>query len=103
MIAKTPEPPYYAVIFTSVRTEGDKGYAATSEKMEMLAKEQPGYLGIEHARNDIGITISYWSSLDAIKHWKENIHHQVAQNFGKRMWYSHYKVRICKVERDYDF
>jgi len=103
MIAKTPTPPYYAVIFTSLRSEGDNGYAAMADKMEALAKEQPGYLGIENARNELGITISYWDSPEAIKKWKENIHHQVAQNIGKKMWYASYKVRICKVERDYEF
>lgn len=103
MIAKTPQPPYYAVIFTSLRTEGDNGYAAMAEKMDNLAKEQPGYLGVESARDGLGITVSYWESLEAIKNWKENIHHQVAQNMGKRKWYSQYKTRICKVERDYEF
>ena len=103
MIAKTPRAPYYAVIFTSLRTEGDNGYAAMADKMEMLASEQPGYLGIESARNELGITISYWDSLEAIKNWKENIHHQVAQSLGRKQWYASYKVRICKVERDYEF
>lgn len=74
-----------------------------ADKMEELAKEQPGYLGIESARDGVGITVSYWDSLDAIKKWKENIHHQVAQTMGKKQWYAQYKVRVCSVERDYEW
>jgi heme-degrading monooxygenase HmoA len=101
MIATTPAPPYYAVIFTSVRTEGDNGYAEMAAKMEMLAREQPGYLGMEHAGEGQGITVSYWSSLEAIAGWHDNIHHRVAQTLGRRKWYQQFKVRICFVERDY--
>lgn len=101
MIANTPTPPYYAVIFTSLRTDGDNGYVAMAEAMEQLAKQQPGYLGIESARNELGITVSYWESLEAIKKWKQNFEHIAAQKLGKEKWYEHYKVRVCKVERDY--
>jgi heme-degrading monooxygenase HmoA len=102
--AKTPQPPYYAVIFTSQRTEGDKGYGKMAEKMEELASQQQGFLGIESARdNELGITVSYWESLDAIKKWKENSSHKVAQEKGKEEWYKNYTVRICKVERAYSF
>ena len=101
MIAKTPAPPYYAVIFTSVRTEDDNGYAEMADRMAEMAAQQPGYLGIESARNEVGITISYWESLDAIRHWKADIEHLVAQRLGREKWYSTYKTRICLVERDY--
>ena len=101
MIAKTPQPPYYAVIFTSLRTDGDNGYTEMAERMDALAKEQPGYLGIESARAELGITVSYWESLDAIKAWKQNTEHLFAQKMGKDQWYAQYKTRICKVERDY--
>ncbi|MDB5005754.1 MAG: hypothetical protein JWP45_147 [Mucilaginibacter sp.] len=103
MIANTPPPPYYAVIFTSLRKEGDDGYGSMSEEMAELAIQQPGYLGIESARNEIGITVSFWRSLDDIKNWKANSRHLVAQKTGRDKWYEHYKVRICKVERDYEF
>ncbi len=95
--------PYYAVIFTSTRTEGDKGYVEMAQQMEDLAKKQPGYLGIESARSELGITISYWESLDAIAKWKANTDHVLAQQKGIADWYSWYKVRICLVEREYDF
>lgn len=103
MIADTPVPPYYAVIFTSVRTGGDNGYASMAEQMEQLARQQPGFLGIESAREDTGITVSYWASLEAIKAWKAQTDHLVAQQKGRQQWYSAYNVRICKVERDYGF
>ena len=103
MIASTPTPPYYAVIFISLRTAGDNGYAAMAQLMEQLAAQQPGYLGIESARSDIGITVSYWQSLEAIKSWKQQADHQAAQRLGRQQWYTHYKVRICLVERDYGF
>jgi len=103
MISKTPEPPYYAAIFTSLRTKVDKGYDEMSKKMEELAKKQSGFLGIESARNEIGITISYWQSLEAIREWKNNSQHLVAQELGKKQWYRAFKTRICKVERDYEF
>ena len=79
------------------------GYAEMATKMEDLAKEQDGFLGIESAKNDIGITVSYWSSLDAIKQWKQHTDHLIAQKQGRKDWYTWYKVRICKVERDYEF
>ena len=102
MIAQTPAAPYYAVIFTSVRTEGDNGYDDMSVEMERLAAGQEGFLGVESARNELGITVSYCESLEAIKNWKANTRHLVAQKQGRDAWYAHYKVRICKVERDYE-
>lgn len=100
-IANTPEPPYYAVIFTSERTEGDNGYGIMADKMVELASIQPGFLGIESAREGVGITVSYWRDLAAIKAWKANAQHQIAQKKGRKEWYSTFKVRISKVERDY--
>ena len=95
--------PYYAVIFTSTQTEDVIGYSEMANQMENLAKQQEGYLGIESARNFIGITVSYWESLDAIKQWKQNSEHLFAQQKGREQWYNWYKVRICKVEREYEF
>lgn len=103
MIAKTPKPPYYAVIFTSTRTEGDNGYSEMADKMVELAKLQNGFLGVESARNELGITVSYWRDLDAIKKWKENAEHTFAREKGRKEWYRTYKTRIAKVERDYEF
>ena len=103
MFAKTPPPPYYAVIFSSIRTEGDKGYGIMSDKMVALAQTMPGFLGIESARNEVGITVSYWENHAAILNWKQQTDHLVAQETGKKMWYENYKLRICLVERDYSF
>lgn len=103
LIANTPKPPYYAVIFTSHRTEGDNGYSQMSNLMIELASKQPGFLGIESAREDVGITVSYWSTLESIKQWKTNIDHQKAQRLGREKWYSTFKTRISKVEYDYEF
>lgn len=101
-IARTPKPPYYAVIFTSLRTDQDHAaYGAMADKMEALAAQQPGYLGVESARDGLGITVSYWESLEAIAAWKRNAEHMVAQKNGRESWYTHFKTRICKVERDY--
>ncbi len=103
MIAQTPKPPYYAVIFTSTRTEINDNYAGIAERMAELAVQQPGYLGHESARNEIGITVSYWSNLEAIRNWKKNTEHLLAQQKGREEWYARYKTRICLVERDYEF
>ncbi|MBW2583774.1 MAG: antibiotic biosynthesis monooxygenase [Deltaproteobacteria bacterium] len=102
-IAKTPEPPYYAVIFTSHRTEGDNGYSEIAEKIVTLAAQQPGFLGVESARESVGITVSYWSDLESISLWKQNSEHVLAQKQGRKIWYREFKTRICKVERDYGF
>ena len=102
-IAKTPHPPYFAVIFTSLRKVTDEGYADMAKQMEEAALLQDGYLGIESARSEIGITVSYWDSLEAIKAWKAETSHRLAQKYGRDLWYSAYKVRVCRVERDYDF
>jgi len=102
-IANTPKPPYYAVIFTSNRTDGDNGYSEMAVKMNELAEKQPGFLGVESARESVGITVSYWSDLESIKLWKSNSEHILAQQKGRDIWYSEFKARICKVERDYHF
>ncbi len=103
MIAKTPTPAYYTVIFTSTRIAGDSGYAMMAEKMLELAAKQDGFLGVESAREELGITVSYWRDLDSIKNWKENTTHAIAREKGRTDWYQTFKVRIAKVERDYGF
>jgi heme-degrading monooxygenase HmoA len=100
--AITPSPPYYAVIFSSVRTDGDDGYAEASKRMLELAARQPGFLGFETARQEIGISVSYWSTLEAIKAWKENVEHRQVQNRAKD-WYKTFRVRVCRIEREYGF
>jgi len=103
MIAKTPKAPYYAVIFSTLRTNVDEGYLEAAERMEELAKRQEGYFGIESVRNELGITVSYWDSLEAIQKWKHNIEHTEVREQGRALWYKKYQLRICKVERDYGF
>jgi heme-degrading monooxygenase HmoA len=100
-IASTPPPPYTAVIFTSLRTEGDHGYAEMSARMDELAARQPGFLGVESAREDLGITVSYWADQEAAQAWKRDAEHLLAQRRGREEWYAAYRVRIATVERDY--
>ena len=101
-IAATPEPPYTAVIFTSVRTEGDRGYAVMAQRMDALAAEQPGYLGHESAHDDdLGLTVSYWADETAAAAWKQVAEHLVAQERGREVWYADYRVRVATVTRDY--
>jgi heme-degrading monooxygenase HmoA len=101
--ASLPAPPYYAVIFSSVRTAGDNGYDAMSERMVELAQQQPGYLGAESARDaeGFGITVSYWADEASIRAWKANAEHRIAQETGIERWYEHYETRVAKVERAY--
>ncbi|PWJ40097.1 antibiotic biosynthesis monooxygenase family protein [Sediminitomix flava] len=103
MIAKTPEPPYYAVIFTNTINENLEGYADTATRMVELAEEQEGFLGFESARDGIGISVSYWKDLESIRLWKANSEHLFAQEKGKSEWYKSYTTRIAKVEREYSF
>ena len=103
MIAKTPPPPYYAVIFTSIKSDVKDGYNQMGMKMFELAQQQDGFLGVESVGEEIGITVSYWKDLESIKKWKDNIDHKEAQERGRNEWYKSFKTRICKVERDYDF
>lgn len=95
--------PYYAVIFTSERTEVDDDYSEINEQLETLAKNQDGFLGVESTRNEIGISVSYWRDLESIKKWKSKTEHLLAQEKGRKNWYKYYKVRIAKVEREYSF
>jgi len=99
--AETPTPPYYAVIFTSVSSDNTDGYADMAERMLALAAKQPGYLGVESARSEIGITVSYWQDLESIKAWKAQAEHLQAQQLGRDRWYSAYTTRIAKVEKEY--
>jgi heme-degrading monooxygenase HmoA len=101
--AKTPEPPYYVVIFSSQRAEGDNGYTQMAERMVELAAQQPGFLGVESVRDadGFGITVSYWGSAEAMAAWKGNAGHLAAQKMGKQKWYGHYELRVAKVERAY--
>ncbi len=93
----------YAVVFTSTQTHGDQGYAEMANRMEVLARQQPGFISVDSARTlgGTGITVSYWESLEAIRAWKQNAEHLVAQQQGKSRWYEDYRVRICRVEREY--
>ena len=102
-IATTPQPPYYAAIFTSLRTEGDHGYGEMAERMVELAAQQPGFLGVESVRdsNGLGVTVSYWESEESIRNWKANAEHRQAQQQGRKQWYARYQLRIARVERDY--
>ena len=101
--AETGATPYYAVIFTSLRTEVDDGYDEMDRILCDAAEKQPGYLGAESARNGLGITVSYWTDLESIAAWKAHATHLVAQRSGRENWYEEYVTRICKVERDYSF
>ena len=105
MIAQTPSPPYYAVIFTSLRTETDQGYAQAADRMLELARQQPGFLGVESARGEegLGITVSYWASEAAILAWKQHTEHREVREQGRASWYSAFHTRVCKVERAYVF
>ncbi len=108
MLAPLATPPYYAVIFTSVRTPGDLGYSEAAERMDQLAKLQPGYLGIDSARDAAtdgatGITVSYWRDLESIRLWKSQLEHLATQQHGREQWYSTYTVRVLRVEYEYQF
>jgi heme-degrading monooxygenase HmoA len=103
MIAATPQPPYYAVIFTSVRTEDDMGYSEMADRMLELARKQEGFLGYESARKEIGITVSYWRDEESISNLRKNIEHTFARKKGRNEWYKAFKVRISMVARDYEF
>ncbi|MGB5402906.1 antibiotic biosynthesis monooxygenase family protein [Robiginitalea sp.] len=95
---------YYAVIFTSKRTpEDEAGYADMAQRMYDLAARQPGFIAVEHAREALGITVSYWESLQSIALWKDQTEHLMAQGQGRALWYESYHIRICKVEREYQF
>jgi len=103
-LADTPSPPYYVVIFTSLRQPGDDAaYAAMAEKMRQLAAEQEGFLGMESARNDVGITVSYWKDPAAIRAWKNHVEHVAARRLGREKWYSRFIVRVARVEKEYRF
>ncbi|MDR5861261.1 antibiotic biosynthesis monooxygenase [Halomonas eurihalina] len=101
MLAETPDPPYYAVIFSSQRSDVANGYDETAERMMHLASQQPGFLGVESAREEVGITVSYWADLESIKRWKAQAEHREAQRMGREAWYANYRVRIARVEREY--
>ena len=108
--ARTPAAPYYAVIFSSTRTDGDNGYGAAADRMVELARSMTGFLGIESARDELagaqgrpGITVSYWSSLEAIREWKNQSDHLAAQKLGRERWYASYRLRIARVEYDHGF
>jgi heme-degrading monooxygenase HmoA len=103
MIANTPKPPYYAVIFSSIKTEENNGYSEMADLMIELANQQEGFLGVESSNDKLDITVSFWKDLESIKQWKQHSEHLVAQKKGKSDWYKKYKTRIARVEKDYDF
>jgi len=103
MIVDNLETPYYAVIFTTISSENTDGYQEAAQRMEILAKQQKGFLGMESARSEIGITVSYWQTLAAISAWKNNMEHAAVRELGREKFYKKYQLRICKVERAYGF
>jgi heme-degrading monooxygenase HmoA len=107
-LAVTPDPPYYAVIFASTRTDGSpderSSYNAAAARMIELASEQPGFLGVDSARDgEVGLTVSYWDSKDAIVAWKADAEHTVVREAGRARWYDAYELRVARVERAYGF
>ena len=103
MSKKNEFTPYYAVIFTPTRTEGDNEYSKMADRMVELASQQDGFISLDSAREEIGITVSYWRNLESIKKWKANSEHKIAQQKGKSNWYKNYTVRITRVENEYSF
>jgi heme-degrading monooxygenase HmoA len=104
MLTALPSPPYYAVVFSSLLSEQDEGYAETAQRMLMLAETQPGFLGVDCAREQrFGITVSYWRDLESIEAWKRQAEHREAQNMGKQRWYREFRVLVSRVERAYEF
>jgi len=103
-LSRTPEPPYYAVIFTNRRSAVDEGYGETAERMLALAAQQPGFLGVDAARSEgTGITVSYWRDEASIRAWKDHAEHRLAQARGREAWYAEYSLRVARVERAYAF
>ena len=103
--ARLPSSPYFAVIFSSLRTPGDQGYGAMADRMVELASQQPGFLGMESARGEdgFGITVSYWESEAAITGWRGQLEHRQAQALGLEKWYEHFEIRVARVERGHGF
>jgi heme-degrading monooxygenase HmoA len=103
-LARTPEPPYWAVIFTSVRNphSGDR-FDETDERMMALAARQPGFLGVETASSPVGITVSYWTDEESIAAWRRNADHELAQHEGRTRWFDAYELRVARVERAQSF
>ena len=101
--APRPEPPYYAVIFTSSRSDVDEGYGAAADRMVELASRQPGYIGVESARgaDGLGITVSYWATEEDVAAWRRHLEHAAARDKGRGRWYTHYELRVARVERAY--
>ncbi|MBN8240844.1 antibiotic biosynthesis monooxygenase [Marinobacter hydrocarbonoclasticus] len=103
LLTRLCEVPYFAVIFSSIKAEDDTGYASMADRMMKLAAQQPGFIGVDSAREEVGITVSYWKDLASIQQWKNQVEHREAQRLGKKQWYESYTIRIAKVERQYDF
>ena len=103
MIISTPPTPYFAVIFTSILDEHDPEYFRMNDMLRQQAEKLDGFLGEDSARNDYGISISYWKDLDSIQQWRQNADHQWAKQKGRKNFYKEYKIRIARVEREYDF
>ncbi|TGN40643.1 antibiotic biosynthesis monooxygenase family protein [Marinobacter confluentis] len=103
LLTRLCEVPYFAVIFSSIKAQDDTGYAPMADRMMELAAQQPGFIGVDSAREEVGITVSYWRDLASIQQWKNQIEHREAQRLGKEQWYESYTIRIAKVERQYDF
>ena len=99
------EPPYYAVVFTTVRTQDQSGYRETNARMEELVRDVPGYLGMDHAQNPggLGITVAYFRDAEALTQWRTNAEHQAAQQRGRAHWYQSYTIHVAKVERSHTF
>lgn len=102
VLATTPQPPYYAVVFSSLLSQADGEYQDAADRMLELAKQQDGFLGVDSVREtQLGVTVSYWRDLDAIQKWKEHAEHRLVRERGRKEWYSAFRLRICRVEREY--
>lgn len=98
------QPLFYAVIFTSKLTGvAIEDYERNAAKMEDLCAQQPGFLGMDSARSEVGITVCYWQSLADIENWRSHLDHKSVQEKGIEIWYESYDVKVCLVEKHYSF
>ncbi|MEU1150013.1 antibiotic biosynthesis monooxygenase family protein [Streptomyces sp. NPDC005863] len=99
------EPPYHVVVFSSLRTDGDRGYGETADRMDELVSEVPGFLGVDSARtpDGLGVTVSYFRDEEAIRAWRSDLEHRAAQRRGREDWYETYVLHVAKVERSHGF
>ena len=96
----------YAVIFEVEIKDGCQDeYLRLGAKMRERVSQFDGFISAERFSSVVTegkiCSLSFWESEAGILQWKKDLQHTTCQHEGMGALFKDYRIRIAKVERDY--